>query len=392
MGLGRNLGIHLGLSTRDLSGHGAFQKGPEDGRAGLSFWPVRNPDGLFELGMRGDLLFPTGFRKQEVYYDELSESYQQLPAFSLKQNAGEFFGGLALHPSPAAELNAYCGYFSTADKQEQAFRWGVGAFLAPFGSSVAAEFGYGQSFTRVGSIPHTQVISSGLALRLPYQFTVVPGFSADLTDEPRYGASIALRFSTGLPRALFPEPEDLEPVIRRFAGTVLVPPPLTDIPLTNAESLWQSLREQIAVSFESVEELPTLDRPGFPYDPSSEPKFWQTMQALALDYPLTRWVLITEVEKEDITRKGVDVPYLVAHPTWVAECALRVRLVDLVSMSVETDRHISAQATYRYAPRIALVSTSENGPLSSARSRELAQEAYRLAGREIALSLPNADE
>ncbi len=388
IGLGRSLALHLGASSRDLAGKGAFQKGTEDTRIGLSFWPVRNPNGILEFGVRGDVLLPTGFRTQESYYDSSSGMVKQLPAFSLGQNAGEMTGGMALHPSPAAEMNVFASYLSTSDRKEQAFRWGVAAWIAPFGPRVAGEIAYGQSFTRIGSLPHSQVMSSGLAMQLPLGFTVVPQFTADLSETPDYGAGLSLRFTAPLPHSMFPVKEDAAASIRKFSGAILIPPPIADIPIGDKQDLWSALREEVGAAFESIHDLASLDLPGYPFDNQSEEKFWQSMRGISMNNPGARWILVSEVVREEVSCKnGFTIPLILTAPVWQSRCDLRVRLVDMLSLSVESDRRISGNATRKCALRLTMLSSTQDDLLSSVEARKLTFAAYRNAGRNAAIDL-----
>ncbi len=169
--------------NRDISGKGAFQNGAEDARLGLSLWPLSYKERV-EFGINGQLMLPTGFRDEQSYYDSTTNQVVTLPAYSLEQSAGQLSFATNWTPSRAAELNAFMGYFGTSDNSEQALRWGLGMSLTPFGKRIGASVAYGQSITRVGHLPDTEVLRGGLDIQLPWGFGLHPAMYAELEDDP----------------------------------------------------------------------------------------------------------------------------------------------------------------------------------------------------------------
>jgi hypothetical protein len=392
IGLANNVGLSLSGSARDITGLGAFQRGPEDSRLGLNYWPLEVKSGHLRAGFNTNFLLPTGFQEQQPYYDSVSARSGLFPAFSTKQTGGELFLSGLWMPASIAELNTFGGYFSTSDRMEQAFRWGSRMWLAPFGSRVAAELGFAQSFTRVGAMPNTQVMTSGLSITAPWGFQLAPGFSADLADKPVYGFALGIRFEGRLASGLFPEPARA-PEITRHEGTILIAPPCSTEPLVDGAELWKSLQQEIAPAFDAMQPLSSLDQPGLPFDGSTKAGFWSSVEAIALANPDARWLLVTEIDHEAVAPAGgLQIPLLVSMPKWVAECHLRMRLVHLGALELATDRMLTARAIKRMQPHMSLLSDQEHGVLSLEQSRALSLESYRIAGRDIAtsISIPEA--
>ena len=143
-------------------------------------------------------------------------------------------------------MNAFAGYFSTSDNAEQAFRWGVGTTLAPFGQRVSTEIFYSSSQTRTGILPNTEVLSARLGINLKWGLKLLPGIWADLQDQPLYGISVGLKYDAGLSKKVFTPKESASavpaPPIPRRSGVVLVPPaPESDVPLAGKDELWKEL-------------------------------------------------------------------------------------------------------------------------------------------------------
>ena len=388
MGLGRGLGLSASSSFRDLSGYGAFQRGIEDTRVGLSLWPQLHPS--FAAGLNGYFVIPTGYRTQESYYDQTADTTVTLPPFSLEQTASEIYAGAAWSLGPAAEVNGFMGYFTTADNVHQAFRWGLGAVIEPFGPRAAAEFGYSRSLVRTGSFPTTEAFTAGLAIKAAWGFTLVPGMWADLSDDPLYGGSIGLRFSAPVARVTVNERGGVEPAsdMPRMGGTVLVPPPLTRLDLADRGELWQSIQRGIEATFDNIITLPTLDVPGLPFDDKTNENLQRSVRAIAKAHPEADWLLISRMEREDVSRgSGIKILFVMTQPNWTAECRLRVRLVNLRSEETRYQDIIEAQATRRM---LTSLGGSEQEVLSFSASRELTFEAYREAGRMIARELSYA--
>jgi len=389
LGLGRGLGISLAGSNRDLSGQGAFQRGIEDARLGFSYWPTVMPQ--MSLGINANFIVPTGFRKQETYYDAVTDSMRTLPSFSLKQTAGEIYSGLTWSLGPSAEVNGFIGYFCTSDKTEQAFRWGLGALIAPFGPRYAMELGYGQSLTRTGVFPNTETLSAALAIKVGRGFSIVPGVWSDLEAEPIYGGSLGLRFTA--PVAIRTPKEShiqaaAKPEAEPLGGTVLVATPLSNIILADGVELWQSIQQEVNQTFAQVIPLTTLDVPGLPFSDQNAETIMRSVRALAQAHPEADWLLFARVEREDVSRRsGMRIPLLLNQSNWSAECRMRVQLVNLRDQHVRYSEIISAQAMRREKP---LLSGSDQEVLSISESRNLTFEAYREAGRIIARELSYA--
>lgn len=389
LGLGNGLGIAVRSSARDLSGYNAFQRGIEDTRLGLSWWPAAAEH--VSVGINGNFIVPTGFREQHTYYDPIADSTRVLPAFSLGRTGGELYGGMAGLLGPAARVNVFAGYFSTSDQLDQAFRWGLGAWVAPFGLRYAAEFGYAQSLVRTGGFPSTDVFSAALAAQLPWNITAVPGLWADLSNRPTYGVSLGLRFSAPLPAAAFRAPDQMAVPLPRVNGMLLVAPPVATIDLADRDALWRSIQTEMRPSFDAVLPLPSLDRPGLPYNDNDVMQREQTIRAIAEAYPEAQWLLISRVEREDVIQQGgFSIPLIVQQPQWIAHCRLNVQLVNLRDRGADRQQLIEVRAVRRDSPLVPVVSKPEGGMLSMSESRALTFEAYREAGREIARELTHA--
>ncbi len=389
LGLGSNLGLFVGSSFRRLEGYNAFQNGIGDTRMGLSYWPAVTD--RLTVGINGYFIVPTGFRTQESYYNPTTDSLYQMPAFSMKQTGGEVAAGMSWSLGPVAELNGFAGYFSTSDQVDQAFRWGMGAWLAPLGPRYAAELGYSQSQTRAGLYPNTEAFTAALALKVAWGFSLVPGMVADLADDPLYGGSLGLRFTAPIPAAaVFGQNQrasDAAPFMK-FNGNVLVPPPLSSVPVADRDELWKSIRDELRGSFDEVIALPSLDVPGLPYNDATRPQQDNSIRAIAKAHPDADWLLIARVEREDVMRDGgVSVPLIISQTQWTAECLLKVELISLRQMDSRNRQTVEGRAVRKEAPSLAVVSKQESEVLSLSASRELTFQAYREAGREIAREL-----
>lgn len=391
MGLGRGLGISAGGSFRDLSGLGAFQRGIEDTKVGLSCWPKLLPN--FSAGVNGYFLIPTGYRTQESYFDQATDSTHTLPAFSLEQTAGEIYGGAVWTLGPSAEVNGFIGYFSTSDKIHQAFRWGLGAAIAPFGPRAVAEFGYSHSMTRTGTMPSTEAFNAALAINVLRYLTIAPGMWADLSEEPLYGGFLSLRFSAPVARVTVNERGMAAPIsdLPKLGGTVLVPPPLTTLDLADGSELWQSIQEGVGNTFDGVIALSSLDVPGLPFNEQSADQVHQSIRALAKAHPEADWLLISRVERENVMREsGVKIPLVMEQPLWTAQCKVRVKLVNLRDGQIRYQDLVDAKASRRTSGMKTMISNPDREVLSMSASRELTFEAYREAGRVIARELSYA--
>jgi hypothetical protein len=103
--------------------------------------------------------------------------------------------------------------------------------------------------------------------------------------------------------------------------------------------------------------------------------------------------LITHVENESVSRAaGLSIPLVVTQPTWEATCKLRVQLVDLIELAAYPEQIIEASAIGKEGLRSPMLSSLEKEKLSLERVRELTLEAYRKAGVEIAIALPQRGE
>jgi hypothetical protein len=200
------------------------------------------------------------------------------------------------------------------------------------------------------------------------------------------GMGIGLSFNAALPTSVFPsQAPPAQPAYR--SGVVLVPPPLSDLPMAGIDKLWQELRQGMRASFGKVTPLETLDRPGLPYNEESH--FWNSISAIAAAYPNAQWLLITHVEGETVNRiAGLSIPLMIEQPTYEAECRLRYQLVDLFAMKSFGEQIVEAKAVRKDGLRLPIFATVEKDVLSMDDSRELTFEAYRKAGREVAMTLP----
>jgi hypothetical protein len=391
IGIAKGLSLSGAVANRDLSGNGAFQRGAEDARLGLAFWPLLYKDKL-RAGVNGNLILPTGFREQQAYYDSTANNVVTLPAYTLDQTAAQFSFGTSWSPGRAAELAGFAGYMGTSDNLYQAFRWGMGLSLTPFGKTVGASFDYGQSITRAGTLPNTEVLRGGLDVELPWGFGLHPGVYAELEDDPMIGAAVGLSFQARLPHSVYPDkPRPPKPAVR--LAVALVAPPISDQPMADNEQLWKNIRESLKPSFEAVLPLESLDLPGLPFEEVNRGSFWNSMAAIAAAYPDARWLLITHVENESVSRAaGLSIPLVVTQPTWEATCKLRVQLVDLIELAAYPEQIIEASAIGKEGLRSPMLSSLEKEKLSLERVRELTLEAYRKAGVEIAIALPQRGE
>ncbi len=397
MGAGFQIGLASGLAlsaatgNRDVAGMGAFQNGAEDARLGLSVWPLSYKERL-AFGFNGQLSLPTGFRDVQSYYDSTTNQVIELPAYSLEQTAGQLSLGTSWSPSKAAEIGAFFAYFGTSDNSDQAFRWGTQLSLTPFGKRVGASVAYAQSITRVGNLSDTEVLRGALDLQLPWGFGLHPGVYAELEDNPLMGTSIGLSFEGRLPRSVFP-PKELAPIAPVRDGSLLVPPPISSLPMADNDELWYQLRESMKPAFDNVQPLPSLDRPGLPFDEMNRSSFWNTMAAVSAAYPNSRWLLITHVDDETVVRGStISIPLILSKPKIEAACKIRVQLVDLYEQTSYPERTIMATADLNDGLRSPLLSTVEKEKISVSQAREATMKAYRNAGREVALSLPPKED
>jgi hypothetical protein len=360
-------------------------------KIGLGVWPLQLANGHLRAGVNANLHLPTGFRKQELYLDSTGAS-GTLPAFSLLQSAGEVDAGCSWLIGEATELNIFGGTFSTSDRKEQAFRWGFSSWIAPFGSAFAAELGFTQSFTRRGDLPTTQRMTSGLAVQLPWGLKLVPGFAADLTDDPLYGAGIELRFNKLLPRSLFPPITLGGPAFQKLSGVALVPPPIEASTCTDGAQLWQVLSGQMERSFDETATLSKLDQPGLPFSEESSARFWQSVKAIGLANPQANWLVLVRVQRETVSpAKVLDVPLLASKPQHKAICEARVRVINLLELSLLVDELVSGVSKKSAALNVSIVSGSAEGLLSAASERTLMIDAYRDLAEQISFLIEEGD-
>lgn len=385
LGLSRGLGLMVSTSLRDLAGMDAYQQGIEDTRLGLLVWPVSIAENRFRCGLNGTVILPTGYRTQESFYDSQADTSGILPPFTLDQTAGEISLGAVWSPSRFGALRTHLGYFGSSDQVHQAFRWGMGIRLTPTGGRHAVEMSYAQSLTRIGEYPDTESLFAGLDLSLGWGFSLMPGVRADLESDPLYGASIGLKFEMGLPSVKsFTGPSG-----PRVREAVLVPPPQSDLTLSDRDELWNRIREDLEPGFEVVLPLPTLDLPGLPFTERDRSRFWASMAAIAEAHPDVRYLLITSVEKEDVARKpGLSIPLVIHQPTWEAQCRMRMQLIDLYDLLAWNQTVVEGKAVLHESVRFPVLSEPESEVLSMERSRELKQKAYEMAGKEIYNQLP----
>ena len=384
IGLGKGIGLSVAGSTRYLRGYGAFEKGMEDTRLGLSFWPSAS---RLSIGVNGYLIIPTGYRKSQTYYDDVSRQSLSLPEMTLGQSGGELFSGAKWTLGPAAELNVFGGYFCTSDRTEQAFRWGLGTKLLPFGESCWAELNVDQSITRVGTLPNTETLEAAIPFHAFSGLTVVPALWADLNTEPLYGLSLGLRFSSAVKSMQSSKPAVIiSPA--RVAGVVLVPPPLTDIVLADGKELWQSIQDGVGTGFDVAKPLATLDLPGLPFNDKSAESLGSSIRAIAQAHPDADWLLITRVLHEDVSRqRGINIPLMVSRPVWAAQCRLKIQFVNLRTENVTSVQIVEGTALMKDNPQLAVLSSGDDTVLSMNASRRLTFEAYKNAGQVIAREL-----
>ncbi|HEY3295206.1 MAG TPA: hypothetical protein VGL38_07195 [bacterium] len=386
IGLGYGIGLSLESSTRDLRGFGAFEKGLQDTRLGLSLWPSFSP--RLAAGINGFLSLPTGFRKSQLYHDTELDTTFRMPALSLKQSAGELYTGAVWTLGPVADLHLFGGYFCTSDRTGQAFRWGLGTTLSPFGETCRAELNYSRSITRTGIFPNTETLEAALPFETGWGVTLSPGMWADLDDEPMYGVSLGLHFETTIPGIETVKPPRVIISPPRLAGVVLVASPVTDIVLADGRELWQSIQDGVRPTFDDVKPLSTLDIPGLPFTDRTEETVRQTVRALAQSHPEADWLLITRVIREDVSRQNnSSLPLVVSRPLWAAQCKLKVLLIDLRGEKTRNSEIIEGRASKKDFPQLAVLSPSDDAVLSMKASRQLTFEAYRNAGHQIALQL-----
>ena len=131
--------------------------------------------------------------------------------------------------------------------------------------------------------------------------------------------------------------------------------------------------------------LPSLDQPGLPYDDSDPARIRRSLRAIAAAHPDARWLLIAHVEREAVSRaEGVSIPFVISQRAWMAQCQLRVELVDLCGDLTLDSRTVDVRALHQQNAQLPIISTPENDGLSVSASRALTLEAYHKAGREIA--------
>jgi hypothetical protein len=177
----------------------------------------------------------------------------------------------------------------------------------------------------------------------------------------------------------------------RLGGTVLVPPPTSARDLADGNELWQCIQGSLVETFDQVSALPTLDVPGVPFNDESEESTQRSVRALASAHPEADWVLISRVEREDVSRgRGLKIPLLWEQPAWTAQCRLRVRLINLRSGETHFQDTVEARTTRRGEARLTAVAAADKEVLSMSASRELTFEVYREAGRVIARELSYA--
>jgi hypothetical protein len=385
LGLGHGFGLNLSSNAREISGYGSFQRGLGDSKLGISFWPEISDK--MELGINGDFIIPTGFRTQEAYRDANSDSIQLMPALGMGQTGGEMYAGFGVKLG-SASLHTSIGYLTTSDRADQAFRWSFGTRISPFGPRYTAELDYAQSMTRKGTLPDAEVLSAAVAVGLPWGFTLAPGLWADLGSNPIYGGSLGLRFTAPLGYAQsLPKnrlADNAVEVIEPHKGLILVPPPRADFSLADENELWNILQQEAGNAFASVRTLPSLDVPGLPYDDRTPDAREKSLRALALANPDAQWLLITRMEKEDVSRqKASGMSSLLPQSAWKAECRLHVDVVNLTDNSVLISKTIISKSTRRDHP-LKTISGSSDDVLSLADSRALTIEAYHEAGTMFA--------
>ena len=382
-GLGRDIELLLASDHRQVHGYDAFKTGPGDTRLGLKWclWP-HEKDGL-SIGILGLSSVPTGYQKEITYYDSETEQVQFMPDFSLGQRSAE--GRLLLDWTPGfgTTLMGTLGYFSSSDKQQQALKWEIGARLELGYGRLFSEFAYQNSQSRSLKLPSDCSTAADFGVRVGWGFCLLSGVRANLSDDPLWGAALSLRFDG---RMAPPQnaTETRLPLLRR-AGTVLIAPPCPEGTLAEENELWRHLQEGAARSFEAVEEITLPNLPGFPEFTKSSAEFWQGVRYVHRNYPEARWLLVTQVEHEQIALETrVAVPVLVTIPTWEAVCRLKVRLVNLELLSLAFEKTIEGTALQKRSVRLLGIPAGDaEGVLSFEERRSLTLRAYADAGSEL---------
>ena len=87
-----------------MKAYGAFQKGIEDARIGMRYWPVSLLHHSLSAGVNANLLLPIGSRTQETYYNALADSMGKFSIFQLKTESRRILYGRRLVAAYCCEL------------------------------------------------------------------------------------------------------------------------------------------------------------------------------------------------------------------------------------------------------------------------------------------------
>ena len=351
-GLGRQVELLVANGHRQLQGYESFKKGLGDVRLGLKWCALhpQGPEGL-RLGFLGLCSIPSGYREQLTYYDSEAGEEKALPDFSLGQNAGEARILVDWIPSAGATLTGNLGYFSSSDRLMQAMRWGIGARLELGFRRLFSEFSYQNSTSRtVSTLLSDDGAEAMLGFRIGWGFSLLSGIRADMNDETLWGAAFALRFDGRIP--LMQKTGNKSSFMIR-QGMVLVAQPQSTEPLMEADELWFHIQEGIAQSFETAKPVQLSDLPGYSCASGNSTPFWNHISTLRHDYPEARWLLLTQLEREEITaQEHVAIPLLATIPSWEANCRLKVRLIDLQLLSLISERTVEGNAVWKRPVRL----------------------------------------
>ncbi len=94
------------------------------------------------------------------------------------------------------------------------------------------------------------------------------------------------------------------------------------------------------------------------------------MAAIGAAHPEMRWLLITHVENETVSRaNGLSIPLIISQPQIEAACKLRIQLVDLYEQTAYPERIVMATAMMNDGLRSPLLSSIESEKVSVANAR-----------------------
>jgi len=351
-GLGRQVELLVANGHRQLEGYEAFKRGLGDVRLGLKLCAL-HPQGNegIRLSLLGLCSIPSGYREQLTYYNSETGQEEAMPDFSLGQNAGEARILLDWMPSSGATLTGNLGYFSSSDRLMQAMRWGIGARLELGFQRLFSEFSYQNSTSRtVSTLLSDDGAEAMLGFRVGWGFSLLSGIRADMNDETLWGAAFALRFDGRIP---LPQKSRVKSSLMMRQGLVLVAQPQSTETLMEADELWFHIQEGLNQSFETAKPVHLSDLPSDFSASGNNTPFWHRISDVQHDYPEARWLLLTQLEREEITaQEHVAVPLLATIPSWEANCRLKVRLIDLQLLSLISERTIEGNAIWKRPVRL----------------------------------------